>query len=76
VQGELAGLDGDQRRAEVGMPAGAPAGLEGDLHGGDVDRPPGGQLDAGDANVVGPGDGAAGQQFGRRVRIARAGRIA
>src|SRR5829696_7708437 len=68
VQGELAGLDGDQCRAGVDVPAGAPAGLEGDVHGGDVDRPAGGQLDAGDTDVAGIGDGAAGQQLGGDAR--------
>jgi hypothetical protein len=63
MQGELAGLDRDQGRAGVDVPAGAPAALEGDVHGGDVDRPAGGQLDAGDTDMAGPGDGAASQQL-------------
>jgi hypothetical protein len=64
MQGELAGLDGDQGRTRVDGPAGAAAGLEGDVHGGDVDRPVGLQLDAGDPDVAGVAHGAAGQQLG------------
>src|SRR4029450_13626524 len=68
VQGELAGLDGDQRRAGVDAPAGASAGLEGDVPGGDIDRLAGLQLDTGDIDVAGVGDGAAGQQPGGGAR--------
>jgi hypothetical protein len=64
VQGELAGLDGDQGRAGVDVPAGGPAGLESDVHGGDVDRAAGPQRDPGDVDAVGVGHGAAGQQLG------------
>jgi hypothetical protein len=63
VQGELAGLDGDQGRAGVDVPAGATARLEGDVHAGDVDRPAGREPDAGDAQVARVGDGAAGEQL-------------
>jgi hypothetical protein len=38
------------------------------VHGGDVDRPAGGQLDAGDPDMAGLGDGAAGQQLGGDAR--------
>jgi hypothetical protein len=52
----------------VDVPAGAAAGLEGDVHGGDVDRPAGGQPDAGGTDTVGTGDGTAGQQLGGDAR--------